>query len=459
MVLENESDMIAPSLLQKYNVPVPRYTSYPTVPLWENNLDGKKWTELVKQAYIDFGDTEGISLYIHLPYCESLCTYCGCNKRITKNHSVELPYVQAVLNEWQLYLALLPTQPKLAGIHLGGGTPTFFSPEVLTSLITAIRSSSEILPQAELSFEGHPNNTTLAHLEALHKVGFRRVSYGIQDVDEKVQKTIHRIQPFAKVKEATDIARKAGYDSFNFDLIYGLPHQNLKTIEQTFHQVNDLRPERIAFYSYAHVPSAFPAQKSFEAFLPQEEEKRALYDKGKELLLDMGYYEIGMDHFSLPDDPLFIAKRQQDLHRNFMGYTTSPSRMLIGLGNSSISDVGTAYAQNQKDIDDYKTQIERKQLALNKGHVLTKEDAVHKRLILDIICNGKAEWNWDFYSKLPAAAVVQLEEMTQGGLLKYNSSGISVCDTGKAFVRNICAVFDQRMQRQSKGDFVFSKAV
>ena len=456
---ENKSVMIAPSLLQKYNVPAPRYTSYPTVPLWENDLNEKKWTELVKTAYGNFGDEEGISLYVHLPYCESLCTYCGCNKRITNNHSVELPYIQAVLNEWQLYLDLLPRQPKLAGLHLGGGTPTFFSPEVLIDLITTIRSSAEVLPQAEFSFEGHPNNTTLAHLEALHSVGFRRVSYGIQDFDEKVQKTIHRIQPFAKVKEATDNARKVGYDSVNFDLIYGLPHQNLKTIAHTFHRVYDLRPDRIAFYSYAHVPSAFPAQKSFEAFLPQEEEKRALYEKGRELLMEMGYHEIGMDHFSLPDDPLFIAKSQQQLHRNFMGYTTSPSRMLIGLGNSSISDIGTAYAQNLKDIDDYKAQIERKQFALNKGHVLTQEDEVYKKLILDIICHDKAEWDRDFYSKLSAVTVVQLEEMVRDGLLNYDPSGIRISTTGKAFVRNICTVFDQRMQRQSKSNFVFSKAV
>jgi len=451
--------MIAQSLLRKYNVPVPRYTSYPTVPLWENNLNIKKWAELVKKAYGDFGEKEGISLYIHLPYCENLCTYCGCNKRITKNHSVELPYVQAVLNEWQLYLALLPSQPKLVSIHLGGGTPTFFSPEVLTDLITTIRSSTEVLPQAEFSFEGHPNNTTQAHLEALHSVGFRRVSYGVQDFDEKVQKTIHRIQPFAKVKEATDNARKAGYGSINFDLIYGLPHQNLQTIEHTFHQVNDLKPDRIAFYSYAHVPSAFPAQKSFENFLPQEEEKRSLYEKGKELLLEMGYNEIGMDHFSLPDDPLFIAKKQKLLHRNFMGYTTSPSRMLMGLGNSSISDIGAAYSQNQKDIDDYKAQIERKQFAVNKGHVLTQEDEVHKKLILDIICHDKAEWDLDFFLKLSTVAVVQLEEMAQDGLLNYDPFGIRLSTTGKAFVRNICAVFDQRMQRQKRSNFVFSKTV
>src|SRR5690606_14366195 len=307
----NTSDMmISPALIQKYNIPTPRYTSYPTVPLWENNLQREHWSELVKKAYDDFGKKEGISLYIHLPFCESLCTYCGCNKRITKNHSVEAPYIDTVLAEWQMHLKLLPSRPKLAGIHLGGGTPTFFSPEELSRLIHTIQSSSELLPDAEFSFEGHPNNTTLSHLKALYDVGFTRVSYGIQDFDPKVQKAIHRIQPLEKVKEATDNARKVGYSSINFDLIYGLPHQTIETITDTFEKVADLRPDRIAFYSYAHVPQLFPAQKAFEAFLPQEAEKRALYDRGKALLIEMGYQEIGMDHFSLSEDPLFLAQKE-----------------------------------------------------------------------------------------------------------------------------------------------------
>jgi oxygen-independent coproporphyrinogen-3 oxidase len=450
--------MIPSSLIQKYNVPAPRYTSYPTVPLWENNIHQENWTSLVRRAYDDFGKEEGISLYIHLPYCESLCTYCGCNKRITKNHSVELPYIEAVLQEWRLYLEILPKKPKLAGIHLGGGTPTFFSPETLSQLITTIRSTAEVVSDAEFSFEGHPNNTTLEHLQALRDVGFTRVSYGIQDFDLKVQKAIHRIQPLEKVKEATDNARKAGYTSINFDLIYGLPHQSLETIADTFEKVAELQPDRIAFYSYAHVPNLFPAQLAFEAFLPQEAEKRALYEKGKELLVDMGYREIGMDHFSSAEDPLFIAKEKGELHRNFMGYTISPATMLIGLGNSSISDIGYGYAQNEKDIDTYKADIHEGKFALIKGHLQTEADQEAKKLILSIICNEKSAWDLDYFLNLSPKVIAQLEEMQKEGLLTFDTAGIQISPLGKAFIRNICIVFDYRMQEKPKS-LSFSKAI
>src|SRR5690554_6656348 len=429
--------MISTSLLQKYNVPTPRYTSYPTVPHWEDNLSEKNWVDLVKRSYNEFGKEQGINLYIHLPYCENLCTYCGCNKRITKNHRVELPYIESVLKEWQLYLDILPESPKLAGIHLGGGTPTFFSPEILTQLVSSIKDAMDVLPQAEFSFEGHPNNTTLEHLVTLNALGFTRVSYGIQDFDEKVQKAIHRIQPFQKVKEATENARKSGYQSVNFDLLYGLPHQNIETISRTFYELEALRPDRIAFYSYAHVPHMFPAQKHFEKFLPQEEEKRQLPIRGKELLKQIGYKEVGMDHFSLPENPLFIAKKSGRLHRNFMGYTTSPATMLIGLGNSSISDIGYAYAQNEKDIDTYKAAIHQGEFALIKGHLQTVKDRETKQLILSIICNEKAEWTLDFYLGLPPKAMTRLEEMRKEGLLAYDTAGIQVAALGKAFIRNI----------------------
>lgn len=450
--------MITSALLQKYNVPAPRYTSYPTVPLWENNLDNNHWIQLFKQAYSNFGKSEGISLYIHLPYCENLCTYCGCNKRITKNHGVELPYIETVLQEWNLYLNLLTEKPLLAGIHLGGGTPTFFSPEMLKKLIGTILSTAEVLPDAELSFEGHPNNTTLEHLDSLSRMGFSRVSYGIQDFDERVQRTIHRIQPFQKVKEATENARKTGYRSINFDLIYGLPHQTIKSISDTFEKVALLAPDRIAFYSYAHVPSLFPSQKSFEAFLPQESEKRALYDRGKELLVAMGYQEIGMDHFSLPNESLFIAKQEGNLHRNFMGYTTSPAKMLLGLGNSAISDIGYAYAQNKKDIETYKTAVHEGAFPLTKGHVQTDEDQIIKSLILSIICNEKADWTTDFYMNLSSNTLTNLEDMSQDGLLGFGTEGIQVTSVGKAFIRNICAVFDHRMGKKDKV-YSFSKSI
>lgn len=451
--------MVSSSLLQKYNVPTPRYTSYPTVPHWEGNLTESCWIDLVKKSYGEFGQEQGISLYIHLPYCENLCTYCGCNKRITKNHAVELPYIESVLKEWQHYLDILPQKPKLAGIHLGGGTPTFFSPEALTLLVSTIRSSTEVLPVAEFSFEGHPNNTTLEHLEALYAVGFTRVSYGIQDFDEKVQKAIHRIQPFEKVREATHNARNIGYDSVNFDLLYGLPHQTVETITQTFNQVAGLKPDRIAFYSYAHVPHMFPAQKHFENFLPTEEEKRQLQEKGKALLVHMGYEEVGMDHFSLPQDPLFIAKNSGKLHRNFMGYTTSPSAMLIGLGNSSISDIGYAYAQNNKEISSYKADITLGRFPLQKGHIQTAEDQEIRQLILDIICQEKATWGTEFFLNLSQEVMDQLDEMVLDGLIIYGKSGLQVTSSGKAWVRNICSIFDKKLNRKKTSAFPFSKVV
>jgi oxygen-independent coproporphyrinogen III oxidase len=449
----------SPALLQKYNVPAPRYTSYPTVPLWTNDLTEKDWKSLVVTAYEDFGEKEGITLYIHLPYCESLCTYCGCNKRITKNHSVETTFVNSVLNEWNAYLNLFGGHPSLAGIHLGGGTPTFFSAESLHELLSPILESCKVREDAEMSFEGHPNNTTAAHLNTLYNLGFRRVSFGIQDFDLNVQKSIHRIQPFEKVEEVTRLAREIGYTSVNFDLIYGLPHQTLSSIANTFQKVSKLNPDRIAFYSYAHLPSAFPSQKSFEQFLPRESEKRALYEKGKAILSDLNYQEIGMDHFALPNDPLYNAKKEKTLHRNFMGYTTSPSKILIGLGNSSISDVYYAYGQNTKEIDLYKEQISLGHFAISKGHIMSKEDLENRQLILNLICNQKASWNFCFYSSLGKENRDRLRTFQEEGLINFDTHGITVLEAGLPFVRNICMVFDQRMQEKQEAEFGFSKAI
>lgn len=450
---------ISSKLLQKYNVPAPRYTSYPTVPLWADDLNERGWISLVKKAYEDFGELEGVTLYIHLPYCESLCTYCGCNKRITKNHAVETPYITSIMNEWDAYLKILDTKPKLAGIHLGGGTPTFFSPESLEKMLGMIIGSSEVMPDAEFSFEGHPNNTTRDHLQTLFDLGFRRVSYGIQDFNEQVQKAIHRIQPFERVKEATDVAREIGYTSVNFDLIYGLPHQTLESISATFEKVAELKPDRIAFYSYAHLPSAFPSQKSFEQFLPKESEKRNLYEKGKKILLEMGYLEVGMDHFALENDPLYIAKKSKTLHRNFMGYTTSPSKILLGLGNSSISDVYYAYAQNTKEIDLYKEQISLGHFAISKGHMMSKEDIETRNLILKLICNHEADWNFCYYSVLGKRNWEKLKTFAEEGILEFDAKGIKILPKGLPFVRNVCMVFDFRMQEKEERKFGFSKSI
>ena len=414
---------------------------------------------MVKEAFQLIGKKDGVTLYIHLPFCESLCTYCGCNKRITKNHGVEDPYLEAIIREWTHYLGLFEETPKIAGIHLGGGTPTFFSPQNLELLISKILKSAEILPNHEFSFEGHPNNTTFEHLQELALLGFDRVSFGIQDFDLDVQKAIHRIQPFEKVKEATENARNLGYSSVNFDLIYGLPHQTLKTLDETFDQVAKLRPERIAFYSYAHLPSAFPAQKSFESFLPNEQEKRALYEFGKEKLLRMGYEEVGMDHFALPNDSLSLAKKSGDLHRNFMGYTTSPSEMLIGLGASSISDIGLGFAQNEKRIEVYEELLKENKSPIIRGHFQTEEDRIVRGLIMDLICKGNAEIPFFIWEKLPMENQESLAEMEEEGLLERDGLNLTITTDGMAVVRNICSLFDLRMINSNSKKATFSKAI
>jgi len=333
---------IDPILISKYNQPVPRYTSYPTVPFWNNEVAPQQWHLLFKQTFTAQNAMEGISLYIHLPFCESLCTYCGCNKKITTNHAVEEVYVEALLKEWNLYIQLMGERPRLREIHLGGGTPTFFSPARLARLLESIMKTGNIPADAQFSLEGHPNNTTREHLDELYRLGFRRISYGVQDLDPRVQQVINRIQPFDKVQRATEEARSAGFTAVNFDLIYGLPLQTVDSIEQTISQVCSLGPDRIAFYSYAHVPWASRGQRLFsEADLPGAAEKLDLYLRGKDLLTAAGYADIGMDHFALPQDELFKAKAERKLNRNFMGYTTQSSGLLLGLGVSAISDLNT----------------------------------------------------------------------------------------------------------------------
>lgn len=334
------------TLIKKYNVPAPRYTSYPTVPYWDTAaFSATKWHQIVKKAFDETNEERGISLYIHLPFCESLCTYCGCNKRITKNHKVEDPYIEAVLEEWQMYKQIFGKKPILRELHLGGGTPTFFSPENLKWLVSTILKDVEIYPVHDFSFEGHPNNTTVEHLQVLYDQGFRRVSFGVQDLDLKVQVAINRIQPFKNVKHVTEAAREIGYTSINFDLIYGLPFQVLKGVGETIDKVGELMPDRIAFYSYAHVPWLKTGQRGYaDEDLPDNEEKRRLYELGKEKLTALGYEDIGMDHFSLPEDTLYKAAKNGTLHRNFMGYTVCNTELLIGLGTSAISDAKYGYA-------------------------------------------------------------------------------------------------------------------
>lgn len=447
-------------LLAKYDVPSPRYTSYPTVPFWnEQPLTQERWFLHVQRAFNKTNKTEGISLYLHLPFCEQLCTYCGCNKRITKNHGVEEPYMQALLEEWEQYLAVFEEKPRIAELHLGGGTPTFFSAQNLKKLLEALLENAEVTPDAEFSVEVHPNATNAAQLQVLYNLGFRRLSVGIQDFDPRVQFVINRIQTFEQTKETFDTARAIGYTSINGDIIYGLPHQTAESVRLTIEKVKELRPERIAFYSYAHVPWKSKAQRRYsEADLPALAEKRSLYELGRTLLEAAGYVEIGLDHFALPTDELYLAARQGLLHRNFMGYTPRHTELLVGLGASSISDTGTAFMQNVKEVEAYEEVVSTGKLPILKGHELTTEDLLIRQHILNLMCRLATSWSEE---DLPyfVDALIRLQPLADDGLLHYSTHHIEVLPAGRPFLRNIAMCLDARLWSAQPTTPVFSRSV
>lgn len=451
------------SLIQKYNVPGPRYTSYPTVPYWEEeSFSYEKWLESVQISFIQSNTSEGISLYIHLPFCESLCTFCGCFKRITKNHSVENTYIKAVLKEWRLYSELFDEKPIIKEIHLGGGTPTFFSSNNLQDLINGIFSYSEKHEACEMSFEGHPNNTTREHLQTLYNLGFRRVSFGVQSYSETVQKAINRIQPFENVAKVTYIAKEIGYTSISHDLVFGLPFQTLEDIYDTIEKTKSLLPDRLAFYSYAHVPwIKGNGQRGFkDEDVPKDDEKRKMYEEGKKKLDESGYLEIGMDHFALPQDAMSIAFENGNLHRNFMGYSASKTQLMIGLGVSSISDSWYGFGQNVKSLEDYYQILEWDKIPVVKGHILTDEDLIVRKHILNIMCQFKTNWNTpETYFEAVPEILMQLKEFEEDGLLTFIHQGIQVTEKGKAFVRNICMAFDMRLKRKAPDRQLFSLTI
>ena len=450
-------------LIQKYNVAGPRYTSYPTVPYWNTELfTVDNYKQSLQESFISSNKEEGISLYIHLPFCESLCTFCGCNKRITKRHEVESPYITAVLKEWKLYTLLLKEKPFIREIHLGGGTPTFFAPENLKMLIDGIFLKAEKAADFDFSFEGHPNNTKNEHLQVLYDLGFRRVSYGVQDYNLDVQIAINRFQPFVNVKNATQSAREIGYTSVGHDIIFGLPFQTVEHIRNTIAKTRELMPDRIAFYSYAHVPwIKGNGQRGFkDTDLPSADVKREMYETGKELLAEAGYIEIGMDHFALRTDSLYKAVEDRKLHRNFMGYTTSKTKVMIGLGVSAISDSWTGFAQNEKKIEDYYDRLDLNELPLYRGHLLTAEDEVIRQHILNLMCGLETSWE-DQNMRFPELPEVldNLEEMENDGLIIREDKVLSITEEGRPYVRNVCMAFDLLLQRHQPETQLFSMTI
>lgn len=446
-------------LIRKYNVPGPRYTSYPTVPFWdEQKFTPNKWESTLIRSF-DQSKDEGISLYIHLPFCESLCTFCGCHKKITKRHEVEDPYIKTVLKEWQLYLNILKSRPSIKEIHLGGGTPTFFSTDNLKRLVDGLLDGADLKEDFEFSFEGHPNNTTKEHLQTLYDLGFRRVSYGVQDYDTQVQLAINRIQPFENVKRVHEWSREVGFTSVNHDLVFGLPHQSLRGIENTINKTNELRPDRIAFYSYAHVPwIKGNGQRGFdENDLPEDDEKRALYELGKQMFYENGYVEIGMDHFALKTDSLYQAMQNGTLHRNFMGYTAGATKVMIGLGMSAISDSWYSFAQNEKKLSDYEERVERGDVPVFRGHILNEEDLQIREQILNVMCNFRTKFtgNEDQFNEIKG----RLAKLKEDGLVSIEGRNVIVTENGIPFVRNICMAFDLKLDPERPKERMFSKTV
>ncbi len=451
------------TLVSKYNVAGPRYTSYPTVPYWENDAFSLKlWKQNILKSFQESNSSEGVSLYIHLPFCERMCTFCGCNKRITKNHTVEIPYINSVLKEFELYCDLFGKRPILKQIHLGGGTPTFFSPEHLELLLKGIFSIGRKTNTFELSFEGHPNNTTKAHLETLYKNGFERVSYGVQDYNLKVQKAINRIQPFNNVKRVTLLARKVGYTSVGHDIIYGLPFQTEEDLKNTITKTIELLPSRIAFYSYAHVPwIKGNGQRGYkEADLPSAKQKVMQYKLGKKMLLQAGYIEIGMDHFALETDSLYKAQQQKTIHRNFMGYNSSKTQLMIGLGVSSIGDSWYSFAQNVKNIEEYQKLVNDGIFPIYRGHILNEEDLIIRQHILNLMCQFKTSWQTaDTYFKELPEVLIKLKELEKDELIVVKNRKLIITEKGKPFIRNICLPFDLRLQRNKPETQLFSMTI
>lgn len=455
--------MIEKSLIQKYNIPGPRYTSYPTVPFWDKEgIAYEDWVKTFKRSFDESNKSEGISLYIHLPFCENLCTFCGCHKRITKQHSVEEPYINTVLKEWDLYCDVLEERPIIREIHLGGGTPTFFAPAELKRLIEGLFLRADKAEEYEFSFEGHPNNTTKEHLQTLFDLGFRRNSFGVQDYAPDVQKAINRIQPFEKVEQVTRWSRELGYTSISHDLVFGLPKQNLEGVIETIKKTNDLKPDRLAFYSYAHVPwIKGVGQRGYdENDLPKDEQKRELYEVGKRMFLEMGYEEIGMDHFSLPTDSMSKSMHKKGLHRNFMGYTANKTQLMIGLGMSSISDSWYSFAQNVKTVEEYQQIVDEGRIPIFRGHLLSEEDLVIRKHILDIMCHFETSWEDDSMKfEGLKEAIEQLAEMESDGLVYITENGLSVPEEARPFVRNICMAFDMRLKRNKPETRIFSMTI
>lgn len=431
-------------LLKKYNRPGPRYTSYPPVPFWGKVPTKAEWIGHIQSTY---NNATGMDIYIHVPFCERLCYYCGCNRQITKNHKVEDTYVKLIIKEWKMYIELLGFIPKVNSLHFGGGTPTFLSASNLKEIIDEItvNKSETFIGSIEID----PRAVTTDHLDMLVSSGFTRFSLGIQDFDPVVQKAINRIQSFELVENVVFELRKRKIESLNFDVIYGLPKQTCESITETFNSIDKLSPDQIAFFSYAHLPERLVNQRLIKSEdLPDDVLKVKLYETGKAILKENGLHDVGMDHFARENNFLYKAKEDSRLHRNFMGYVDKKSSVLLGLGPSSISDSSVSFMQNAKNFGDYETAINKSQLPISSGHVHNADELLVQKTIIDLMCTDKAQ----IQSSLPYHEQVmsELAEFEADGLLKISDQTVSILPAGKKFIRNVAMTFDFHLREKLK---------
>lgn len=450
--------MSSKDFFAKYDVQAPRYTSYPTVPYWSVTPTLTEWTEHLTKTLHKSDST--ISVYVHIPYCETLCTFCGCNTVITKDHKKEQPYVELIKKEIENYIKQVPIlkNKTVKQIHLGGGTPTFLSPAHLKDLIESLYQVFKPDPHHfEGAIEVDPRRTTEEQLKTLRALGFNRISLGVQDFDSEVQRLVNRIQPFEVTKKITDQARALGYKSINYDLIYGLAKQTLLSIEKTIQQTIELAPDRIALYSFAQVPWIKPQQRLFkDEDLPQGAYKRALYEKARTLLLQAGYVEVGMDHFAKPTEELAIKMKAHQLHRNFMGYTDTRTDVLLGLGVSSISETPYSFHQNEKVLPVYEERVLKGEIPTQRGHVLNEVDKKRRAQILTLMTEMRVELESEEQKR---DASQFLAEMIQDGLVVLQEKNLEVTEKGKAFLRNVCMFFDEKLRSKQPSTQTFSKSI
>ena len=440
------------SLLRRLDVPGPRYTSYPTADRFSDRVGPGDYLKALQQRAVGsrVGGVTPLSVYVHIPFCESVCYYCACNKVVTKHHERAAEYLVALKREIVLMASAMGARQSVSQVHFGGGTPTFLSDEELADLMGALRQAFKIDSAAEISIEVDPRTASRERLKVLWNVGFNRISFGIQDFDPDVQKAVHRVQSYESVRDLMLAAREIGFESINADLIYGLPMQTAESFNRTISQVAGLRPDRIALYAYAHLPERFMPQRRIEiAQLPPGGARLQMLSAALTGFVARGYSYIGMDHFALPNDPLAVAKRLGRLQRNFQGYSTQPDCDLVALGVSAIGRLGGTYVQNAKTLPEYYSALDNDELPTVRGWIATRDDVIRRAVIMALMCQGHVDFEAIDLAHLIsmreyfADEIERLKPFVDEGLVVVDEQSIQVTPLGWYFVRGVAMVFDK----------------